>query len=49
MAAELPHGRFVLEAGMDHFGPMTHPADVAALVAATDAPLGGPRSVTPPS
>ena len=34
VAAELPHGRYVLEAGMDHFGPMTHPAGVAALVAA---------------
>ena len=32
--SELPHGRFVLGRRMDHFGPMTHPAEIAALVAA---------------
>jgi pimeloyl-ACP methyl ester carboxylesterase len=35
VAAELPRGRYVLEAHMDHFGPMTHTAEVAALVADT--------------
>lgn len=33
IAAALPHGRFVLEDHMDHFGPMTHPAEVAAIIA----------------
>ena len=32
VAAELPDGRYVLEPHMDHFGPMTHTAEVAALV-----------------
>jgi pimeloyl-ACP methyl ester carboxylesterase len=34
VAAELVNGRFVLEPGMDHFGPLTHPAQVAELIAA---------------
>lgn len=33
IAERLPHGRFVREETMDHFGPMTHPADVARLIA----------------
>jgi pimeloyl-ACP methyl ester carboxylesterase len=33
VADQLPNGRFVLEAHMDHFGPMTHTAEVAALIA----------------
>jgi pimeloyl-ACP methyl ester carboxylesterase len=33
VAEELPRGHFVLEAHMDHFGPMTHTAEVAALIA----------------
>jgi pimeloyl-ACP methyl ester carboxylesterase len=33
IAAELPHGRFVGIDSMDHFGPMTHPAEVASLIA----------------
>lgn len=33
VASEAIDGRFVLEDRMDHFGPMTHPADVAALIA----------------
>ena len=37
-AAELPHGRYVLEGHMDHFGPMTHTAEIAALIA-DNAPL----------
>lgn len=37
VATELPNGRFLLEEHMDHFGPMTHTADVAALIA-HDAP-----------
>jgi len=37
VAAELPNGRYVLEDHMDHFGPMTHTAEVAALIA-QDAP-----------
>jgi pimeloyl-ACP methyl ester carboxylesterase len=33
VAEEAINGRFVREDGMDHFGPMTHPADIAALIA----------------
>ena len=33
-AEQLPHGRYVEVADLDHFGPFTHPARVAALVAA---------------
>jgi pimeloyl-ACP methyl ester carboxylesterase len=33
VATELPNGRYVLQDHMDHFGPMTHPAEVAALIA----------------
>ena len=32
VADQLPHGRFVLVDDLDHFGPFTHPARVAALV-----------------
>jgi pimeloyl-ACP methyl ester carboxylesterase len=32
-AQEARHGRFVREASMDHFGPMTHPAEIADLIA----------------
>ena len=38
VACRLPHGQFVLEGDLDHFGPFTHPARVAALVLE-----GGPR------
>ena len=33
IAAELPNGRFVGLESMDHFGPMTHPAEIAELIA----------------
>jgi pimeloyl-ACP methyl ester carboxylesterase len=33
VAAEAVDGRFVLAESMDHFGPMTQPAEVAALIA----------------
>ena len=33
IADALPHGRFVLLEQLDHFGPMTHPAQLAALIA----------------
>jgi pimeloyl-ACP methyl ester carboxylesterase len=33
VAEELPAGRYVRFEHMDHFGPMTHPAEVAALIA----------------
>jgi pimeloyl-ACP methyl ester carboxylesterase len=33
VADALPRGRFVLDETLDHFGPMTHPARLAALVA----------------
>jgi pimeloyl-ACP methyl ester carboxylesterase len=33
IADELPHGRFVRIESMDHFGPMTHPAEIATLIA----------------
>jgi pimeloyl-ACP methyl ester carboxylesterase len=34
VADRLPNGRYLQRDDLDHFGPMTHPADVAALVAA---------------
>jgi pimeloyl-ACP methyl ester carboxylesterase len=34
IADQLPHGRFVELAHMDHFGPFTHPAEVAAIIVA---------------
>ena len=34
VAARMPNGAALWLAGLDHFGPMTHPADVAASVAA---------------
>ena len=37
IAERLPNGRFVQLEHLDHFGPMTHPAEVAALIA-HDAP-----------
>jgi pimeloyl-ACP methyl ester carboxylesterase len=37
VADELPHGRFVLDTDLDHFGPFTHPARVAEIVEAADA------------
>ena len=33
IARQLPHGRFVLDETLDHFGPFTDPARVAALIA----------------
>ena len=33
IARQLPHGTFVLDETLDHFGPFTHPAGVAALIA----------------
>ena len=33
VAARLPNGRFVQRDDLDHFGPMTHPAEIAALIA----------------
>jgi pimeloyl-ACP methyl ester carboxylesterase len=33
IAEELANGRFVPQPSMDHFGPMTHPADVADMIA----------------
>jgi hypothetical protein len=33
VADELPSGRFVERPELDHFGPMTHPALIADLVA----------------
>ena len=33
-AEQLPHGRYVEVSELDHFGPFTDPARVAALVAA---------------
>ena len=32
IAARLPHGRLLQRDDLDHFGPMTHPADVADIV-----------------
>jgi pimeloyl-ACP methyl ester carboxylesterase len=32
VAAELVNGRYVLESSMDHFGPMTRPAEIAELI-----------------
>ena len=37
VAEQAAAGRFVLEPAMDHFGPMTHPAEIAGLVAAASA------------
>ncbi len=34
IAQRLPNGRYLQRDDLDHFGPMTHPADCAALVAA---------------
>jgi pimeloyl-ACP methyl ester carboxylesterase len=42
IADELPDGRFVGIESMDHFGPMTHPAEIAGLIA--DAASEGHRS-----
>ena len=33
VAEEAINGRFIREDGMDHFGPMTHPAELADLIA----------------
>ena len=33
IAERLPHGRYVERDDLDHFGPMTHPAEMAALLA----------------
>jgi pimeloyl-ACP methyl ester carboxylesterase len=40
VAEQAASGRFVLAPAMDHFGPMTHPIEIAALIAtaAADAP-----------
>jgi len=34
VAQRLPNGRYLQRNDLDHFGPMTHPAEVAAIVAA---------------
>ena len=34
VAERLPNGRFLQRDDLDHFGPMTHPADVAAIITA---------------
>lgn len=36
VAGRLPQGRYLEDASMDHFGPMTHPDRVADLIAAFD-------------
>jgi len=33
VAERLPHGRYLQRDGLDHFGPMTHPTEIAAIVA----------------
>ena len=54
IAGELPAGRYVLDAALDHFGPFTQPAHLAAVVrAAVDEGAGDPDpavpvAVTPP-
>ncbi len=32
IAERLPNGRYLQRDDMDHFGPMTHPAEVAAII-----------------
>ena len=34
VAEQLPHGRYVQRDDLDHFGPMTHPMEIAALISA---------------
>lgn len=34
VAAQLPNGRYLQRDELDHFGPMTHPAEIAAIVSA---------------
>ncbi|MEQ1702944.1 MAG: hypothetical protein ABMA25_22790 [Ilumatobacteraceae bacterium] len=34
VAERLPNGRYLQRDELDHFGPMTHPAEVAAIIAA---------------
>ncbi len=33
VAERLPHGRYVQRDDLDHFGPMTHPTEIAAIIA----------------
>lgn len=42
VAAELPHGRVLLDDSLDHFGPFTHPARVADIVHTAAAELAIP-------
>ncbi len=37
VAEEAINGRFILEGAMDHFGPLTHPTEIAELIAAVAA------------
>ena len=32
IAERLPNGRFLQRDDLDHFGPMTHPGEVAAII-----------------
>jgi pimeloyl-ACP methyl ester carboxylesterase len=41
IAAELPNGRYVLDEDVDHFGPFTHPKEMAELIAGCVDDLGG--------
>lgn len=34
VAERLPNGRFLQRDDLDHFGPMTHPAEIAAIITA---------------
>ncbi len=40
VAGRLPHGAYLEREDLDHFGPMTHPAEIAALILGRDRELG---------